>query len=79
MFNGGERNMKKTLFDGALALPNGNAESCIKAICRNAKVMKTNILAKWISLHTPSLGNQIPAAFIKKSIFNEKVLGFAIG
>lgn len=71
--------MKKTLFDGALALSVGNAKNCIMAICRNAKVMKTNILAKWISLHTPSLGNQIPAAYVKKSIFNEKVLGFAIG
>lgn len=71
--------MKKTLFQGALALPEDKVTGCIKAICRTVKVVETDILAKWTSLHTPSQGNEIPAMFIKKSLFTLKGLGTAIG
>lgn len=71
--------MKKTLFQGALALPDGKPAECIKAICKSVKVVQTDILAKWTSLHTPSLGNDIPAMFIKRSLSEWKGLGSAIG
>lgn len=66
--------MKKTLFQGALALPDGKVTECIKAICNSVKLVQTDILAKWTSLHIPSLGNDIPAMLIKKSLFECKRL-----
>lgn len=53
--------MIKTLFLGAMALSKGKAMNCIMAICNSIKVVETDILAKWTSLFTRFLGNEIPA------------------
>ena len=51
--------MIETLFFGAMALPKENTIGCIMAICNQIKAVKTEILAKWMSLHTRFLGDVI--------------------